>query len=519
MALSLQLGFPSIPKSITNPNVSRNDSLDVDYPMAFLTFIKVIDVSFEPDSLQDYYNYYINLWNSKSNNKDTDANAIIVERYRDFIKELSINYTTPEEKKFLSGIDFNDPYDLDIALGFYGKKLIELSRFYNNKRNDIKYSTARNKLKGTNYGTEKTLTELTLSYLKNYEDGRMLYDYDAIQEKLEVEIDELYDNYSLYFNQPPDARIYDKKDLDYGYDIFLKTNESIISEVFYNISTELQDLKEINDLLDNKRSLTEKYVSTDFYYLSTGATTTDLVSGKLFECDSSVLNFLNTKYPTTASTTNSDYLESSRSMGFFKPSKTTIILIDGKTSSYSFNTKNLQPNSIYYFPDPSIHGENGNILTFIVNDDFLKRNYSSGNAANKPYSSTDDTKYYGYVSKIERMPSKYLDAVFDSGFVKDIKGDIYNNLFGLFNNDHRFRKNIERIDNVVIHNVLINGYTFYDELYDEGFSFQYLPETTYDDTSYRETIRTGLSTNTGGFLPIPNPEITFFGGYITPYNE
>jgi hypothetical protein len=155
MALSLQLGYPDIPKSITNPNVNRVDVVDFEDPMSFIYFIKIISVSFEPDSLQEYYNHYIKLWNIEKNNKPSDEKALIIERYRDFIKELSLNYTTPEEKKYLSKVDFNDPFDLDIVLKFYSKKLLELSRYYNNKRNDLRYSQIRNKLGGTNFGTTK----------------------------------------------------------------------------------------------------------------------------------------------------------------------------------------------------------------------------------------------------------------------------------------------------------------------------------------------------------------------------
>jgi len=519
MALSLQLGYPDIPKSITNPNVKAQDALDSLDPLSFLTFIKIITVSFEPDSLQNYYNYYLKSWNYIKNNKESDESNIIINKYRDFLKELSLNYTTLEEKKFLSKIDFNDPLDLDIVLNFYGRKLIELSKFYNHKRNDVKYNTLRNKLKGTNYGTNKTITELTLSYLKNVGGGKIIYDYESIKNNLEIEIEELYDSYQLYYNQSPDEKLYDNKDLDYGYDIFLKSNSEIITEVFAGFSKELINLKEIDDLLDNKRGLTEKYIATDFYYLSTGDNLSKLVSGKLFDADNKVLNFLNREYPTTASTSQLDYLKGARSQGFFTPSKNSIILIDGKNSSYSFNLENLETNKVYYFPDPNLYGTNGDILTFTVDESFIKKNYSSGNAVNKPISTPNDTKYYGYVSKIDQNRVKYLENVFDLGYVDDIKYDIYGNLFGLFKDDINYRGNVEFIDKSKIYNVLINGYTFYDDLYNEGYSFSYLPETTYDDTTYNETIRTGLSTNTSNFLHRADPEITFFGGFFTPYNE
>jgi hypothetical protein len=275
MALSLQIGFPNVPKSITNKDVDAKDAFDVSFPMSFLQFIKIITVTFEPDSIQLYYNHYIKLWNNQNSQKDVTSESIIVEKYRDFLQDIVIHYTTLEEKKFLSSIDFNDPLDLDIALGFYSKKLKELCLFYNEKRNNIKFSATRNKIIGTNFGASKTIHDLTLSYLKTLEDSKILLNFEDISQKLNVEIEELYDNYPIYYNQLPNERIYDNKDLDYGLDIFLKSDEDLVNEVFSGFSDTLKNIKEVDLLFENKRKLTKKYVSTDFYYLSTGSTVTD----------------------------------------------------------------------------------------------------------------------------------------------------------------------------------------------------------------------------------------------------
>jgi hypothetical protein len=523
MALSLQLGFPDVPKSITNPNVFKNDTLDVEFPMSFLTFIKLINVSFEPDSLQNYYNFYIKSWNNLNSSKELNSRQLILEKYREFLKELSLKYTTLEEQAFLSKIDFNDPYDLDIVMGFYSKKLKDLATFYNNKRHDIKFNIVRNKLIGTTYGSEKTILELVLSYLKTLDDGKILFDYDEITKKIEVELEELYDTYPLYLNQTPNSLIYDNKNLDYGYNIFLVPDDITISTLLSGFSTELQELKEFPDLLENKRKLTQKYVSTNFYYLSTGNTTEAFLSGKLFSCDNEVLNLINRDYPTTASTQNPDFLVNEQSLGFFRPHKQSIILLDGENESYSFNFENLAPNTIYLFPDPNKIGENGDVITFIINESNLKKNYSSGNAKNQPYSSKDDTKYYGYTSKLELPDSKYLDVLFDQGFISDIKQDIYSNLFGLFKDDHRYRQHVEPcIDDTVNtpYSVVINGHLFYDTFYNEGYSFDYfISDDTYpSDIKYNETLRTGLSTTTAKFTN-SLIDLTMFFGYFTPYME
>jgi hypothetical protein len=52
MSSTLQYGYPEVPKSITNPNVSEINALDVNGPMSFLLFIKTVTRSFAPEKLQ-----------------------------------------------------------------------------------------------------------------------------------------------------------------------------------------------------------------------------------------------------------------------------------------------------------------------------------------------------------------------------------------------------------------------------------------------------------------------------------
>lgn len=514
MASNYQLGYPQVPKSITNSNVQPKDALDTNYPMSFLDFIKTITVSFEPDSLQKYYNEYVRRWNSKKNNSSGQNQNIITERYRNFLKEISLNYTTIEERKFLSQIDFNDPYDLEVVIPFYSKKLKEISEYYNTKREDLKLEIYRKKYKGSNFGTQKTLEELVTNYLKNLQEGNFSFNYNDVIDNFRIEVEELYDDYPEYFNQEPDENLYDNKDLDYGENIFILDDETLIKDVFPDLSQELKNLKEVDSLFENKRKLTSKYLATDFYYLSTGSTVTDFISGRILENENSSSNFLNRDYPTTASTRRSNF-STSREKGFFKPSKHSIILIDGKNSSFSFNFENLSPNTLYYFPDPSITGENGDVLNFYVDDSFLKRKITSGVARNQPINNDSSNNYYGYSSRKELDNSKYFNDIFNKGYVKDFKRDIFNNLYGLFQVIENYNKEVQYVDPNQIKSLQLNGGDFFDELYGEGFNFNY---STYDDTTYLETLRSSLTSNTNGLSSLNSPYTLFFR-YFSPYEE
>lgn len=514
MTSSIQFGYPPVPKSITNPSVREINAVDNNNPMSFLEFIKGISVSYDPDGLQNYYNEYLKLWNSKKINKSSDNNQIIVESYKNFIKDISLNYTTVEEKKFLSKLNFNDPLDLEVAIPFYSKKLKEIAQYYNKKREYLKFEVSRKKLIGTNFGTTKTISELCFNYLENLQNADIIFDIDKIRSQLEVEIEELYDTYPSYFNQIPNEAIFDYKDIDYGADIFLRTNTDLISDIFAGVSDELLALKEVDQLFDNKRELTKKSVSTDFYFLSTGSTATDFVSGILFNATSTSNNILNRDYPTSASTKKGT-LKGPQDIGFFTPIKSGLIFIDGKNESYSIDTSKLEANTIYYFPDPSIIGTSTDILKFKTDASYLKKNFSSGNAVNQPTQNGEGATYNGYTSKFDDPDQKYLNQIFDQGYVSDSKQDVYGNLYGLFKSDSAFNTGITNKPTNIIKNLLLNGHTFFDDLYSEGFNFNYF---TYDDTTYNETVRSGLSSYTNNFNKLSG-EYTLFFRYFAPYEE
>lgn len=498
----------TFPKSITNPNVDIVNALDSAQPFSFLEFIKIIDDNFSVDNLQIFYTQYLKKWNRVKNVKESEDSLTIIERYRDFIKEINLKYSTTEEQKFLSQLDFNDPLDLDLAIPFYSRKLTEIAGYYNKKREESKYQVIKKKLLGTNNLLEQEIRNNIINYLENVDNGEIYYNIQQIKDNIAIDIDELYDSYPLYFNQTPNVQVYDDKDLDYGLDIFLKSNSDIISEVFSNMSASELGIKEINDLLDNKRKLTEKYIGNDFYYLSTGSTTSEFISGLAILADAPSQNFLNIDYPTTAST-DKKILITKEDIGYFRPHKTSIINIDGKNLSFSFNIENLQPNTIYYFPDPSVRGDNGNVITFINDNDYVRRNFTSGKSKILPSSKRNDSKYYGYISKIELNPDKYLDKLSNIGYLQDSKQDIYNNLFGLFKDDGSFTKGISSYEAAPSsYFKILNGHTFYDYLYNEGFNFNY---STVDNTTYNYTSRSGLSTFTNGFSS-NNSYYQIFGG-------
>jgi len=155
-------GYPEVNLSITNPNVRRQNALDRNNPFTFLEFIRNVRETYDPSDLQNFYNEYIRRYNKKATTQTASDKEIIIDRYREFLKDITLNYSTHAEKKFLSQIDFSDKYDLQIAIAFYSKKIRSIISYYQVKRDKLHFSTTRAKLKVVTLGLDKMHTSLLL---------------------------------------------------------------------------------------------------------------------------------------------------------------------------------------------------------------------------------------------------------------------------------------------------------------------------------------------------------------------
>ncbi len=524
---SIRKGFPLVPQSITNPNVRDENALDKNEALSFIDFIKVVKVSFEPDTLQSYYTDYINKWSNRNNNLFSDNRKIIINRYRDFLKDLSIFYSNETEKKFLSLIDFNNPNDLSIAISFYSKKLREVASYYQKEREDLHNVAIKYKTRGSSFNIKKRATEIVLDFLENREDSKFSYDIETIRSTISVDLTEYFDTFTSYFNQEPDANEYGKHFKSYdpselpSDNIFLSNDINLIEEVFSDFGPELRNILEVNQVFENKKNQTEKYIGTDFYYISSNSTG-DFIYEKLIEADASYKNFLNQEFPTTASVF-ANSIETERETGFFKPTKTGINVIKAKAIEFSLK-ETYEPDSLFIFPDPSIFTNNQDILVFNIEPSEFVKNLTSGLAKLQPLTNKDDTSYLGYSSTFfERDESTDMSFLFNEGYIYDSKTDIYSNTFGLVKDNNLFRENLTKIETKKILNLVLNGYQFYDRLYNSEFSFDY---GVTDSTTYVETKRSGITSFTNGLTTIgdntpqlPSSAYNIFFRYFAPYEE
>lgn len=391
--------------SIVNPDTAKEDYLDLQSAFSFFDFLKYINQNLSPLQANSLYVEYLKEWNIIKQNSKIVLNQTIKERYVEFLKELTLNYTTSEEKRFLSNIDFTDETEIDIIIPFYTKKINDICKFYSEKREKLKFKNEKNKIKGTSNSIEKLLyesiTDVVFSDILDVSTYQKQIDYDEIIKNLNIEIEELYDLYTNYLDNDPDEsyelydvktelrqKLYTSNINDIDANIFINVDESIKNQIFEDIRVFLTEFGRIftinydvtqvdlnckpdeklynlvsdkkpkaRRIVELKNKLIKKYIGVDFYYITTGTTITDVTSSILFKADNPSGNLLNRHFPTTASVEEESDLQSLRRIGlFFTPEKNSILYFSVPEKKYIIDETKLKPDSLYIFPDPELYG-------------------------------------------------------------------------------------------------------------------------------------------------------------------
>jgi hypothetical protein len=534
--------------SITNPNINPVDYLDAQSPFSFFDYIKYAQTDLSPVQINNFYTQYLNEWNLVKQNSAKVTQDTIRDRYIELLKEIAINYTTIEEKRFLSNIDFNNETELDIILPFYSKKIIDICDFYKSKREKLKFKIERNKTKGNFNSIQtsiyETITDVIFSDYLNVGTYQPLINYKDLIKNLDIELEELYDLYTNYLDNDP-SETYEtyevktklRQDLytanlnKIDAFIFINLDEAIKAQILESVKMFLVEFGRLftinyninsidlnckpNDalynlitnnkpkasrLVDLKNLLIKKYIGTDFYYIATGSTITDMTSALLFKADNPTGNLLNRHFPTTASIEEESDLQSFRRIGlFFTPDKNSILYYSVPEKKYKIDTSKLEPNKLYIYPDPNLYGNTIGLtkkydteypLIHIV--DYTKSvkgvdyGFAAGDINNTPY--TQD--FYAYFSKNQINNNIYLgkeglktnfSSLYNKGVITKWATDIFGNQFALYKEKSK--------KNILYTSFYISESSIVCEEYDGGgIKFDstdsgYLPETTFASNS------------------------------------
>jgi hypothetical protein len=521
--------------SITNSN--EIDYKDTVAPFSFLDFINNTQADYSPEEYSSFYSSYLQAWHANQGGSVEEQKTQFTDYYRQFIKEIVVNYTTETEKRFLEKIDFNDPADLDVAIPFFANRLKDIALFYKKKRDEGKYVIDRNKMKGSQTGLEKAIFDNIYNFIFNSEDALDTQNdevFKAVQ-GLGVEIEEFVDVYGDYFDAPTTANgnNINKIDTKYWLDpegikaitgdenfigairTFTINPPAITPEEYDAICNPDNDLVQLynqykkggiplNEFYALKRALVQKYIGTDVYYIDTS--TTPATSGLMLAADNPAANALNLQGADTA-TVPSNEQKLLRDVGLnFQPDDIGLFKLQAETYNYEIDSATLANNTVYIFPDPA---KFGNVSTnpqsnypvyYKFDHRGNTRNVSSGYAAGDPKTTNKVTTFESYTTK-ERNSTQLKDLndisykinftdLYNEGLVDKHQTDVYGNEYALFKYDP-LKPREEDVSNTV-KNLLLNGHLFFDPF--EGTSFDY--SLTGQNGN---TFRSGMSTHTNGY--------------------
>lgn len=461
---------------------NSTEILDNNKPYSFIKFLQFYKQSVDVKYIINEYNEYIQQWYITKNNQ-VDVNLykqLTQQQYIALLKEITLDYTSTEEKRFLSQLTISDEIVdnqdklnnlLDIILPFYIKKINNICNYYLEKRNDLKLHV--NKLLDINTidDARKTIKSLIIDELttNNAEYSIDLDDIPDIKEVLDVDIDELYDN-DDYFEKNNNLSGYNSNEINYKsfynydeavidairqYPFFLLDNDIHAFSVNPSLTTDDINYLPIKDFINNaksddindvvlnlQKSLVKKYTGTDYYYITTD-TNNKPTSGLLVDADNSILNILNVNLLNTPIIEENNYNDIRRIGLNFKPDKFGLLFYNTNNLKYEIDTTKLSANSTYVFPNPNKYSDYNVPLIWVIDNDKNKLNYSSQYAYGTPISDPLIQYFYSYFSIEQYQDSLNRDKIVFNGFEQYSNGKtITRSKFDSFGNEYILFKDI-----------------------------------------------------------------------------
>jgi len=393
----------SVPDSIISGKTTNAG--DFYEPYTFINFLIKTNPS-ETDSsyIISQYKYYLLQWYKYKKIDKQDSEEFVRSSFVNLLREVLLNFSTLEERRFVTNANFNDDLDLYSVIPFFTNKIKEICNYYSLLRQNVPFKKYENSLKGSQVGITSLLKNEIFKSLKAIElvsNQTNLFDLTAIKNTLDLEITELFDESQYYdlnpqypsttYNEGFTSNYYSSNTNDFNSLLFTDFDRTIVDAITsypffvndfttpYSInfqvnSNDLQYLKDrdfinqINNLEQNnlnlnlEKELIENFIGTDYYYLSVGNTINDVVSGLLFKATDKSTNFLNKRFPSVASIENEANLKNIRQIGgFFLPDKLGILNFNNFKHTVDIDSTKLKTNKVFVFPDPNVYGNISNL--------------------------------------------------------------------------------------------------------------------------------------------------------------
>ena len=201
----------SVRNSITDTALQTDDRAeDANQPYTILQWIENSNTDYgSPDESVDDYNTYLRTWSTIKSQTKSQNKKTIKETYIVLLKEIVLNYTTSEEKRYFATLDYTNPLDLDAAMPFFARRIKEVILYFIQKRNELKYQKLKFSMRGSVDGTKRLIQNDIVQLIRNdnisLTRGMAVPTVSSVVDGFHVNIDELYDLSQSYYDIGPTA--------------------------------------------------------------------------------------------------------------------------------------------------------------------------------------------------------------------------------------------------------------------------------------------------------------------------
>ena len=412
--------------------VSDYNSSDLDDKYQPLTYIewtaRIGEHSTGANDITYHYNAYLREWASiKQVQRDTTS--IITSQYRTLIKDIALNYTTDEEKRFLANIDYKDPRHVESSLPFFAAKIKQITLYYARQRDVIKQQKVRRSTSGSVEGIERSIAseithQIVAPSLNNLQSGNInINTHESERIDYNVKLVELYDLSQSYFKNdiiPISIETFAGIDniiantlegcapvlnLSDGINIIL-TNQSAL-QIESSKSLENLNYSEFFNYIKTEENLNDIKLP-DYVNTILGANVMQLSGGNVTELSNVTKpwrNIYNRYHPVINSKPNprDSYKTIEEIGGYNIPSKTRILTYYSKSPKpvYTGNESSILLPDTSRYGNSSFSGVTGLPLRHVEDIAWLKTDNSNGRLFGDIIQSKNLAKFSGYTAADE----------------------------------------------------------------------------------------------------------------------
>lgn len=439
--------------SITNPKTPRDEARDRVKAYTYIEWLK--HVNFETRDAIDYtlqYNSYLKEWGKEQNKTKTQTITLISDRYKALLIDITLNYTTPEERRFLDNIDLDNVRHVESALPFYVSKIKQITLYISRQRDIVKQQKVLAATGGAVQGITREISNSILNRVLDPTKFNVASAPSVAEPYFNVRIVELYDLSQKYFQQ--DNAPIESTTIFKGFDeivkevldeckpvLVLSQNVKLVlnnEPIEVNVDSEIQRLAygEFIDYTKRSRSLNKLYIDE---YMN------DRLGSNIYELKDGVITLLsapskpwrNLLNRSTVSVNTNHELDQLKTIdeigGFFVPKNMGILTF------YSYKPELIVTNdavSISKIQDVYKHGNSvisktqDNPINHFENVTWIKADIGNGSLYGDIINVRSMAKYNGYTSidEINERPQQGLSRSTDAlGFFDGEKNKTWAN--------------------------------------------------------------------------------------------